>query len=226
MKKILFFAVLLFGIVGADAQDKIISKSGKVVKCIFISSDSVNYYYKKLDTSDAKIYSVAKSTVSKVHMGTFDSGGVSGNSDGSGSDSIAFLRNGEPLQEDDQSSVAFAFGVLHGGGSLFGGDLEFRLGRFTAIQFGVGFKGYGAALNFHLAPSLRSSYLSLMYWHQGIGSSFSQSMVGPTVVVRAWGFFTFSLGLGYILDQNPNFIVEKKKGDVIHTYAVGGYATF
>ncbi|MBE0640433.1 MAG: hypothetical protein IH599_00250, partial [Bacteroidales bacterium] len=76
----------------------------------------------------------------------------------------------------DYSSNAITLGILQGGGSLIGADIEFLLAGRLGIQAGAGLVGYGGGINYHLGPSIRSSFISLQYWNQGIGDSFTQSV--------------------------------------------------
>lgn len=46
-------------------------------------------------------------------------------------------------------------GILQGGGSLIGADIEFMLTDKIGIQLGAGLIGFGGGLNYHLKPSIR-----------------------------------------------------------------------
>ena len=113
--------------------------------------------------------------------------------------------------------------ILQGGGSLIGADFEALLSDRVGAQIGFGFTGFGAALNYHLKPSIRSSFFSLMYWHQGIGDGYSQSVLGPNYVYRGKKWFTAQIGLGYVLGYGPSWPVSATKSPVIFTYAIGAY---
>jgi hypothetical protein len=116
-------------------------------------------------------------------------------------------------------------GILQGGGSLVGVDLEVLLSKRFGAQIGAGIVGFGGGLNFHLKPGVRSSMISLQYWNQGIGNSFTQSLVGPNFVYRSKKWFTFQIGIGAILEINEaNSIYEDGPvPDAILTYAIGAY---
>jgi hypothetical protein len=114
-------------------------------------------------------------------------------------------------------------GVLNGGGSLIGLDMEYKVGRTFGLQVGAGLVGVGAGLNFHLKPTLRSSFVSLQYWHQGIGDSYTQSLVGPSFVFRARKIFTAQIGIGYALEKGPAWDDSIEQPGVMLTYSIGLY---
>jgi len=120
-------------------------------------------------------------------------------------------------------SNSLTFGILQGGGSLIGADLEFLVGKKFGIQLGGGFLGYGAGLNYHFKPSIRSSFISFQYWHQGIGDSFTQSAVGPNFVFRGKKWFTFQIGLGFRLKEGPNFPFNRGGEPILLLYSIGAY---
>ncbi len=127
------------------------------------------------------------------------------------------------VKDSLQSKNSFTIGILEGGGSLIGADIEILLIKKFGIQFGAGLVGYGAGFTFHLKPSIRSSFISVQYWHQGIGRSFTQSVVSANFVYRGKKWFTFQIGLGATLDKGPVWPKETKQLPVILTYAIGGY---
>jgi hypothetical protein len=124
---------------------------------------------------------------------------------------------------ETEPKAALTVGVLQGGGSLIGADIEFLLGNRVGIQGGAGFVGFGAGLNYHLKPSIRSSFISLQYWHQGAGETFTQSLLGPGFVYRANKIFTASLGLGFALEEGPAWPDDKDQPPVMLTYSIGIY---
>lgn len=121
--------------------------------------------------------------------------------------------------------AALTLGVLNGGGSLVGLDLEVLLSKTFGIQAGVGIRGYGAGINFHLKPTIRSSFVSLQYWHQGLGDTYAQSLVGPNFVYRGKKWFTCQLGLGYFLEKGPGFPIRDTP-KVLLMYSIGIYGPF
>ena len=122
-----------------------------------------------------------------------------------------------------EKRTSLTVGLLQGGGSLVGADFEALLTDKFGVQIGAGLVGYGAALNYHFKPSIRSSYLSLMYWHQGAGSSFTQSVIGPNFVFRGRRWFTAQIGLGFALDKGPAFPATMTQPPVMLMYSIGAY---
>lgn len=114
-------------------------------------------------------------------------------------------------------------GVLQGGGSLVGADFETLISKKVGIQIGAGFIGYGAALNYHFKPSIRSSYLSLMYWHQGAGAAYTQSIIGPNLVFRGKRWFTAQIGLGFTVGKGPAFPSSITQPPMMLMYSIGAY---
>lgn len=135
----------------------------------------------------------------------------------------------EIKQETESNStnpdrVSLTVGVLQGGGGLVGADFEALLSNRVGIQVGAGLISYGFALNYHFKPGIRSSFLSLNYWNQGVsGNTFIQSMIGPSYVFRAKKWFTAQIGLGYVLDRGPAFPEKFTKTPVVLMYSIGAY---
>ena len=116
------------------------------------------------------------------------------------------------------------FGVGQGGSSIAGVDLEFLLFDNIGLQAGIGFIGYGAGINFHLKHHLRSSFVSLQYWHQGIGRDFIISSVGPAFVYRAKKWFTFTAGLGLPMKRGDRIDNSKiRDANLLIHLALGAY---
>ena len=115
---------------------------------------------------------------------------------------------------------------MQGGGSLLGVDLEFLLTQHFGIQIGGGFVGYGGGINYHFKPSIRSSFISVQYWHQGIGTSHVQTIIGPNYVFRSRRLFTFQAGLGIPIEEGPASPASYVQPPVILMYAVGLYFPF
>jgi len=126
-------------------------------------------------------------------------------------------------KEDDLSSETrcVTIGVLNGGGSLFGVDLEFLTTKRVAFQIGAGIVGYGAGLNYHLKPKIRSSFISIQYWNQGFDESFTQNIIGPSYVYRSQKGFTFQLGIGKTLDKGPAYPDNTPQPPIALLYSVG-----
>jgi len=124
-----------------------------------------------------------------------------------------------------EPTTCITAGILQGGGSLIGADLEVLLSQRFGAQIGGGIVGFGGGLNFHLKPGIRSSMISIQYWNQGIGNSFTQSLIGPNYVYRSKKWFTFQIGIGAILELNEANTIydEGQVPDAILTYAIGAY---
>lgn len=125
--------------------------------------------------------------------------------------------------EAPEKRSSITVGILQGGGSLLGADLEFLLTNRFGFQIGAGLVGFGAGLNYHLKPSISSSFISLQYWNQGIGDSFAQSAIGPNFVYRGKKWFTFQIGLGKTLEKGPKFPANTEQPAVMLLYSIGAY---
>jgi hypothetical protein len=125
--------------------------------------------------------------------------------------------------QDVEKKSSLTIGVLQGGGSLVGADFETLVSNNLGLQLGAGLVGFGAGLNYHFKPSIRSSFISLQYWHQGFGSSYSQSLIGPNFVYRAKKWFTAQIGFGYVLGHGPAWPSSAATPPVILTYSIGAY---
>jgi hypothetical protein len=130
---------------------------------------------------------------------------------------------GQTESQEKSPNKAVSIGLLHGGGSLVGADFEILVSERVGLQVGAGIVGLGAGLNYHLKPTISSSMISLLYWHQGIGEYHTQSLVGPSFVFRANKLFTASLGLGYALGKGPAWPSDKVQPPVMLTYSIGVY---
>lgn len=117
----------------------------------------------------------------------------------------------QPVEEQEPKTWAVLVGFLQGGGSLLGADLEVLAVDRFAVQAGAGYMGYGAAVNFHFEPTLRSHYLSLAYWHQGFSPDLSQQAAGLTFGFRSFEWLTAQLGIGYVLYRGETAVDNLKK---------------
>ncbi|MCD6112539.1 MAG: hypothetical protein J7J86_04630 [Bacteroidales bacterium] len=120
-------------------------------------------------------------------------------------------------------SNCITLGILQGGGSIFGVDFETLLSKQFGVQVGVGVVGFGAGLNYHFKPSIRSSFISLQYFHQGLWNSFTQSVIGSSLVYRGKKWFTFQIGLGAPIDRGPALPYDFEQPPVILLYSIGAY---
>jgi len=118
---------------------------------------------------------------------------------------------------------ALTVGILQGGGSLVGVDFETLITDRFGVQFGAGYIGFGGGLNYHLKQSIRSSFISLQYWNQGIGSTFAQNIVGASYVFRGERWFTFQIGMGVPLQKGPALPRSYDQPPVMLMYSIGAY---
>ena len=118
-------------------------------------------------------------------------------------------------------SSAITIGILQGGGSMVGVDFEGQVYKNLSLQFGIGYVGAGAGVNFHFSNSLRSSFLSVMFWNQGVGNAHTQTLVGPNFVYRSQSWFTAQIGLGFALNKGRAYTPNMDQPPVMLMYAVG-----
>jgi hypothetical protein len=122
--------------------------------------------------------------------------------------------------------AAVTVGLLQGGGSLVGVDLEYLVAPKIGLQAGLGYIGFGGGINFHLKPAINSSFISLAYWHQGIGETFAQDALGGVFTFRARKFLSASLGLGVPLSRGPALAADFEQPPVMLLYSIGIYLPF
>jgi len=122
-----------------------------------------------------------------------------------------------------EKTAAITIGFLQGGGSLVGVDFEKMLNNHLSVQVGFGFVGFGAAINYHPQGSIRSSFVSLQYIHQGFDRGFAQNGIGPSFVYRANKFFSCQFGFARILSRGPGWPSSAGRPAIIATYAIGIY---
>ncbi len=127
---------------------------------------------------------------------------------------------------EHEEKAAITIGVLQGGGGLVGGDFEVLLTNQLGIQFGAGIFSFGGGINYHFKPSIRSSFISFQYWHQGIGEGFAQSAIGPSFVYRGKRWFTFQIGIGKTLEKGPAYPKNMEQTPVMLLYSMGIYFPF
>jgi hypothetical protein len=185
--------LFLISSIMCHAQDIIVKTNGQKVYGKVLEVDTSRVYYIISDTS-TKI-SLSKSEVREIRYSA------------AGSD----------------YKGALTIGFLDGGGSLIGFDCERLISKSVGIQLGFGAIGFGFGLNKHFKPTVRSSFLSLQYWHQGLANSYTQSLIGPSIVVRNNTWFTFQIGLGYALGKGPAWPENKTQSPIMLTYAIGAY---
>jgi hypothetical protein len=144
---------------------------------------------------------------------------------------------------DSDLHRCFVTGLMYGGGSIFGFEIENKITDRLSIQHGYGYSvsnkyykqdigmlhlgvdyiSFGGGLNYHLKPTLRSSYISVQYWTQGVINEFLQGLTGPVFVYRSNKLFTAQVGLGYVITKKPILEYQYIKAPFMLTYAIGFY---
>jgi hypothetical protein len=189
------------------AQDLIINNNSERIPCKIIREDSINIYL-LLIRGDAQISTYIKRDELKGYY--YD-----------------YYKKKQAFRDSIKMNQTFSrcgsIGFLLGGGSLIGYDVEVLLGNRVGMQMGIGFIGFGGGLNFHIKPDIRSSFISIQYFHQGIMDSYTQSLIGPSFVFRAKKLFTAQIGLGYALKKGPAWPSSKTQPPIMLTYAIGIY---
>jgi hypothetical protein len=138
--------------------------------------------------------------------------------------SSAAIAQREAENPRNRDRVALSLGILNGGGSIFGGDLEVLIGNNLGLSAGAGWRGYGAGINLHFKPTVRSSFITFEYLHQGIGETHAQTIIGSSFVLRSKGGFACKLGFGHVIEEGRRSPYEgKKMPKFILLYALGGY---
>ena len=122
-----------------------------------------------------------------------------------------------------EKRAAITVGFLQGGGALVGVDFEYLVTPRLGLQAGIGYIGFGAGINYHLQPVINSSFVSLAYWHQGIGDTFAQDAVGGLFTFRARKLLSASLGLGVPLSRGPALDIDFEQPPVMLLYSIGIY---
>jgi hypothetical protein len=210
MKKVIIVLAGLFFSLGLFSQDLIIKKSGKKIHCRIVQEDSANVQYTISydDTFESK-YTIPRSDIQTINYGQRNT-----------------KKKKDTLNRFDSNvryRNCFTIGILQGGGSLVGIDLEGALSRSFGIQAGVGFFGFGAGINYHLKSNMRKSFFSLQYWHQGLGESYTQSLLGPAFVFRGRRWFTAQIGIAAALYKGPGWPDSFDQPPIMLTYAIGFY---
>jgi hypothetical protein len=144
---------------------------------------------------------------------------------------------------DSALNFTFTSGLMYGGGALFGFEIENKFFNRIGIQHGYGFSysegmnehtiglvhlginylSFGAGLNYHFKPTLKSSYISFQYWTQGVFNDFLQGSTGPVFVYRGKKSFTAQIGLAYVITKEPILLYNYIKKPFMLTYAIGFY---
>lgn len=126
-------------------------------------------------------------------------------------------------QDIDNPGASLTLGVLQGGGGLIGADLEYLLTEKLGVQVGLGFYSFGAGINYHFKPAIRSSFISFQYRKQGLTENFVQTLLGPSYVFRAKKIFTCQIGLAKTIAKGPLYPKDKPFPPVMLVYSIGIY---
>ncbi|MDR2621621.1 MAG: hypothetical protein LBC48_03450 [Dysgonamonadaceae bacterium] len=147
--------------------------------------------------------------------------------------SSVYAQENEASQEsvsatvENEKNVALNVGVMMGGGSLIGADLEYLVPKTQlGLQVGVGISSFGAGLNYHLKNKINSSFVSLQYYYQQFGDNHYASWLGPMFVYRAKKLFQAGIGLGGLVEKGPGWYrlsEEAQKVNVTLLFQVGVY---
>ncbi|MGE5478900.1 MAG: hypothetical protein ACM3U1_00575 [Chloroflexota bacterium] len=214
----LVFALLAFFIFSffAYSQDMVIKNSGERILCKIEKEDSLNIYI----TITKKGREPLSAVISKSDIKVFEY-------DYEPPAQLVTVDGVQPVYQPTyrQYGSLVSIGILHGGGSLIGADIELPVGDNYGLQAGAGYLGFGAAFNYHFKPTIRSSCISLQYLHQGIRGldDYLLECVGPSYIYRADSWFTCQVGLAYIINQD---VKRRKEFDNMKwalTFAIGAY---
>jgi hypothetical protein len=204
-KKHLLLGMLLVNCLGIFAQDIIINKAGKRFDG-FISREDSSAVYFNYYRGDAKIDTfIVRNDLSNYQYNATCEGDI----------------------PNMDANFAIDGGLLMSGSTFAGVDLEYLFSNRFGIQIGGGGLGASAGINFHFLPTIRSSYFSLQYIVQGIGSDknwgYQKTIIGPMIVFRGRHWLTGQIGAGYILDKGPAFNDYIKDVPVALTFGIGAY---
>jgi hypothetical protein len=216
MKRYLLLVLLLTTSFLVYSQDVIVTTEGKDIKCKVLEIDSSRVYMIQEGRS-LKTF-ISRDRVQQIHYSAMESLAEEEIAPGN---KIMY-----GTSENRNLGNSLTIGVLEGGGSLVGFDYETLLTKNFGLQLGMGLVGFGAGLNHHFRPGIRTSFMSLQYWHQGFGETYTQSLLGPSYVFRAKKFFTCQIGFGFALEKGPAWPETTVQPPVMLTYAVGGYFPF
>jgi len=207
MKRIFLISLLVIISIYLKAQDIIIRTNGDRVLCKVTKIDKDNVYFDILK-NDSEIHSYIDANLVKdikYNVG----------------DEIKIVQ--DSIKNTGSYTNSVTIGIFNGGG-LVGIDYEKLFFNSVGLQAGAGISGFGAGVNIHFKPTIRSSFISMQYCHQGIGENYYQSLVGPNYVFRGKKWFTFQIGFGFQVEKGPaNHVDPDKQSEVMLTAAIGAY---
>jgi hypothetical protein len=144
---------------------------------------------------------------------------------------VTFSQN-EYEEEDEKQkfteNFALTVGFLNGGGSILGGDLEFRIHKRFSGQLGLGLTSFGGGLNLHFKEDLHSNFISLQYYNQGFGQNHIQSLIGASYNFRFFSFLGGSIGFGNKVMEGPAYtnLPSQYRVNTMLIYSLGIYKVF
>lgn len=181
-------------------QDEIITNNKIKIDCKILSEDSTKVYFKFYNEGEE-----IESFIDKSEISSYKYEGVK----------VGYFND----DFTSNAKAAFTGGFNQGGGSLIGIDLEILFLKRLGIQVGGGFGGFGAGINFHIKPTINSTFLSIQYWNRVNYAKY----IGPTIVYRGRSWLTVQLGIGKIFDKNPDFAEEFSDDKYAILYSIGAY---
>ncbi|MDD2798447.1 MAG: hypothetical protein PHV20_07640 [Bacteroidales bacterium] len=198
MRKTIILSIFLFTSLLSFSQDLIVTKNDKLIYCKITKEDSITVHF-RMSSDDLYLDSQIKQS------------------------EVENICYNYKKMDAEYSPTAMTIGVLEGGGGLIGANFELLMTKNIGIQIGVGVLSYGGGLTFHIRPDIRSPYFAFEYWHQGFQDSFTQSLMGPSYVWRTKGGFTAQIGLGMLIERNPDWTAGQNYPPLMLTYAIGFY---
>jgi len=141
--------------------------------------------------------------------------------------------NKPPIERQYYRAVTIGF--LQGGGSAIGIEHEEMVfaDDHYSIHYGIGFNSLNfeeyttgsctIGVNYHFQPNIRSSMVSLSYFHQGFKESFYMNTIGMSYIFRAKKYFSAQIGLGFPINIGPAMGEATKKPPVVLLFSIGGY---
>lgn len=107
-----------------------------------------------------------------------------------------------------ESSISAGIGI--GGNSAFGAELQTLFLPRWSVQLGAGINGFSGGFNYHIYPTVSSSYISFQAWQQGFATKYKAAYAGPMFVYRAERWLQAGLGVGYQIHKNPEIEFNSK----------------
>jgi len=215
--------VLMFAQINyANYQDVVYLKNDSIVRGIIL--EQVPNVSLKIETNDGNVSVIPMTDVEKI---------VKEKIQGT-QQLLPEVQEQIAQQEDTVPSItdyrsAFNVGYMMGGGNVVGFDFEVLLGKRLGFQAGTGVAAgsYGFGLNYHLKERINSSFLSLVYWQQGVFDNHFASYVGPFFTLRLKRLLQAGVGLGYVVDKGPAIYGTKYENmNVAILFNVGIYFSF